>query len=179
MTLAYVLVVAAVLAIVFLLCILAWQKRQTSPDASLAPHIQPLDIEAFRNLIDPAEREYLRRRLPGPEFRDVQRKRLVAMAAYVRIVGQNAKLLVDIGNQALSAGDPQTAEAARQLANNAHTLQVNAFVALCWIRVAWLLPDYGRSPLAILHGYERLNGSAMLLGRLQNPSTPVRIAAIS
>lgn len=177
MTLAYVLVVAAVLAIVFLFWTV-WRK-QTSLQPSLPPRIQPLDLEAFRNLMDPAEREYLRRRLPAGEFREVQRKRLQAMAAYVKVAGQNAKLLVDIANQGLSASDPQTVEAARQLADNAHSLHLNSISAFYRIQLAWLWPDFDRAAVVILTSYERLNGSAMLLGRLQNPSAPVRISAAS
>jgi hypothetical protein len=179
MTLAYFLVVAAVLAVVSLFYLGISQNFQVRSDANLAPRIQPIDIEAFRNLMDPAEREYLRRRLPGGEFREVQRRRLVAMAAYVRTASQNATILIDIGNQSLSASDPQTAEAGRQLADNAHTLQVNATYALFRIWAAWPWPDFDRPTITILNSYERLNGSAMLLGRLQNPSAPVRISATS
>jgi hypothetical protein len=179
MTLAYFLVVAAVLAVVSLFYLGISQNFQVRSDANLAPRIQPIDIEAFRNLMDPAEREYLRRRLPGGEFREVQRRRLVAMAAYVRTASENATILIDIGNQSLSASDPQTAEAGRQLADNAHTLQVNATYALFRIWAAWLWPHFDRPTITILNSYERLNGSAMLLGRLQNPSAPVRISATS
>jgi hypothetical protein len=179
MTLAYLLVIAAVLAVSYLIFITKQRTLQVRADASLAPRIQPLDIEAFRNLIDPAEREYLRSRLPGPEFRAVQRKRLRAMAAYVKTAGRNAELLIDIGEGALSASDPQAAQAARQLIDNALFLRRNARFALYRIRIALAWPDSGRAAVAILHGYERLNGSAMLLGRLQNPSAPVRISATS
>ena len=68
MTLAYLLVIAAVLAVSYLIFITNQRTLQVRSDASLAPRIQPIDIEAFRNLIDPAEREYLRRRLPGPRI---------------------------------------------------------------------------------------------------------------
>ncbi len=179
MTLAYFLVVAAVLAVVSLFYLGISQNFLVRSDATLAPRIQPIDIEAFRNLMDPAEREYLRSRLPGGEFREVQRRRLVAMAAYVWTARQNAKTLIDISEGALSATDPRTAEAARQLIDNAIWLRRNAFIASCRIWAMWLWPDSGQAAVAILHGYERLNGSAMLLGRLQNPSTPVRISATS
>ncbi len=179
MTLAYVLVIAAVLAVAYLVYAPISRRRQAPSDASLATRIQPLDIEAFRNLIDPAEREYLRHRLPGREFRKVQRQRLLAMAAYVRTAGENAEILIDISEEALSASDPRTAEAARQLVDNALFLRRNTRVVLCRIWFARLWPDFGRPAVAILHGYEQLNGSAMLLGRLQNPSTPVRISAMS
>jgi hypothetical protein len=148
-----------------------------SEGASLAGKIQPIDIAAFRNLIDPAEDDYLRRRLPPSEFRAVRRERLRAMAAYVQTAGRNAAILVRMGQSALPASDPQTSEAARQLVDNALLLRRNAAFALLRIYVAMAWPNSGLAATPILHGYERLNGAAMLLGRLQNPAVPVRISA--
>jgi len=45
-----------------------------------------------------------------------------------------------------------------------------------YIAMAW--PTSGLAAAPVLHSYEQLNGSAMLLGRLQNPAAPVRIAAM-
>ena len=137
----------------------------------------PLTSQAFRNLVDPAEDDYLRRRLPAAEFRLVQRQRLRAMAAYVQTAGRNAAVLVRIGQGALTAADVRTAEAARRLVDNALLLRRNAAFALLRIYVALAWPNSGLAVDPILHGYERLNGSAMLLGRLQNPAAPVRISA--
>jgi hypothetical protein len=177
MTLAIFLVIAAALALVFIFGISISRSLQISAGSSLATQIQPIDVEAFRNLIDPAEREYLRRRLPASEFRVVQRERLRAMASYVQAAARNAAVLVRIGQPALSSADPQTAEAARQMIDNALLLRRNAFYALCRIYAALAWPDSGLAAAPILHGYEQLNGSAMLLGRLQNPATPVRISS--
>jgi hypothetical protein len=111
------------------------------------------------------------------EFRHVRRQRLRAMAAYVQTAGRNAAILVRMGQSALSAADPRISEAARQLVDNALMLRRNAAFALVRIYVALAWPDSGLAATPILHGYERLNGSAMLLGRLQNPAAPVRISA--
>ncbi len=107
----------------------------------------------------------------------MRRERLRAMAAYVQIAGRNAAILVRMGQAALAAADAQTAEAARQLVDNALLLRRNAAFALLRIYVALAWPNSGLAATPILHGYERLNGSAMLLGRLQNPGGPVRISA--
>jgi hypothetical protein len=177
MTLAIILVIAAALALVFILGVTVTRSLQLSEGASLAGKIQPIDIAAFRNLIDPAEDDYLRRRLPPSEFRAVRRERLRAMAAYVQTAGRNAAILVRMGQSALPASDPQTSEAARQLVDNALLLRRNAAFALLRIYVAMAWPNSGLAATPILHGYERLNGAAMLLGRLQNPAVPVRISA--
>jgi hypothetical protein len=177
MTLAIVLVIAAALALIFILSVALSRSLQISAGASLAQQIQPIDVEAFRNLVDPAEDEYLRRRLRAAEFRLVRRERLRASAAYIQIAGRNAAVLVRMGQAALTASDADTAEAARRLIDNALLLRRNAAFALLRIYIALAWPNSGFAAAPILHGYERLNGSAMLLGRLQNPAAPVRISA--
>ncbi len=100
------------------------------------------------------------------------------MAAYVQAAGRNAAILVRIGQSALMSSDSHAVEAARQLIDNALLLRRNAAFALLRIYVALAWPDSGMAAAPILNGYERLNGSAMLLGRLQNPAAPVRISAM-
>jgi hypothetical protein len=177
MTLAIILVVAAALALVFILSVTLSRSLQVSTGAGLATQIQPIDVEAFRNLFDPVEDDYLRRRLPAAEFRLVRRERLRATAAYIRTAGRNAAVLVRMGQSALTASDATTAEAARQLVDNALLLRRNAAFALLRIYVALAWPNFDLTAEPVLHGYERLNHSAMLLGRLQNPAAPVRISA--
>jgi hypothetical protein len=181
MILAVLLVISAALALVFILSTVVRTtlsgSLQASAGTSLATQIRPIDVEAFRNLVDPAEDDYLRRRLPASEFRLVRRERLRAMAAYVHVAGKNAAVLARIGQAAMTAGDAPTAEAARQLVDNALLLRRNATFALLKIYVALAWPNSGLAAAPVLRGYERLSGSAMLLGRLQNPAVPVRISA--
>jgi hypothetical protein len=177
MTLAIILVIAAALALIFILGVAFSRSLQISAGASLANQIHPIDVEAFRTLVDPAEDDYLRRRLPAAEFRLVRRERLRAMAAYVQTAGRNAAVLVRMGQAALTSANPDTAEAARRLVDNALLLRRNAAFALLRIYLALAWPNSGLAATPILHGYEQLNGSAMLLGRLQNPAAPVRISA--
>jgi len=177
MTLAIIFVIAAALALVFILGVTVSRSLQISEGASLAGKIQPIDVDAFRNLIDPAEDDYLRRRLPASEFRVVRRQRLRAMAAYVQTAGRNAAVLVIMGQNALTSADAQTAEAARRLVDNALLLRRNAAFALVRIYIALAWPNSGLAAVPVLDGYLQLNGSAMLLGRLQNPAVPVRISA--
>ena len=177
MTLAIILVIAAAVGLVFILGITVTRSLRISENSSLSAKIQPIDVEAFRNLIDPAEDEYLRRRLTASEFRLVRRQRLRAMAAYVQTAGRNAAVLVLIGQSALTAPDAETAEAARRLVDNALLLRRNAAFALFRIYVALAWPNSGLAAVPVLHSYEQLNGTAMLLGRLQRPGAPLRISA--
>jgi hypothetical protein len=176
MTIAIILVVAAVLSLIFICRIALSRSLQISEGNGLAGQIQPVDVEAFRNLVNPAEEDYLRRRLPPSEFRLVRRQRLRATAAYVHTVGRNAAILVRIGQNALTSGDAETVEAARQLVDNALLMRRNTAFVLFRIYVALAWPNSGLAAAPFLHGYEQLSGSAMLLGRLQNPTVAVRIS---
>jgi hypothetical protein len=175
MTLAIILVIAAALALVVILRVALSRRLQVSAGHSLAGQIQPIDVMAFRNLVDPAEDEYLRRRLPAAEFRMVRRKRLRAMAAYVQTAANNAAVLVRIGQDASNLSDAHTLEAASRLVDDALLLRRNATFALVRIYIALALPNSGFGGAPVLESYEKLNGSAMLLGRLRNPAAPVRI----
>lgn len=177
MTLAIFIVTAAAIALAIILQIAVSRSLQTSRTAGLAARIQPIDVEAFRNLVNPAEDDYLRLRLPRPQFRHVRRQRLLAMAAYVKAAGRNADVLMRIGHAALASPDARAVQAAQQLVTEAVLLRRNATLSLAKIYVAMAWPNSGLVASRVADGYEHLNGSAMLLGRLQNPGVPVRLSA--
>ncbi|HUA14308.1 MAG TPA: hypothetical protein VMG31_03355 [Verrucomicrobiae bacterium] len=177
MTLAIVLVVIAVLALAVVLRIAVSHSLQITRRGHFSAQIEPIDIEAFRNLVSPAESEYLRRRLPAAEFRRVQRHRLQATARYVQAAARNASTLTRVGQSALASSDPQTVEAARQLVDNALLLRRNATIALIRIYFGMAWPNAELTATPLIDSYGRLSGAAMLLGRLQNPAAPVRISA--
>ena len=172
MNLALLLVVAALISLVVIVLV-----GRSQLHFSGATELQPVDVDAFRNLADPGETDYLRSRLPGREFRQVQRMRLRALAAYVEVVGRNAVVLIRVGQLAANSDHTETAEAARRLIDEALLLRRNAGFAMLRIYLGFLWPNAGFAATPILEGYERLSGSAMLLGRLQNPAAPVRISA--
>jgi hypothetical protein len=177
MTLTIVLVLAAAAALALILYTVAVRRGEIVSIARGAAQIQPVDIQAFRNLIDPAEDDYLRRHLAPKALRRVRRARLRAMAAYVSQAGRNAAVLARIGEGALDSNDAASREAAARLVNDALLLRRNAALTLLKIYVVLAWPNSSRGAVPVVEGYERLSGSAMLLGRLQSRGTAVRIAA--
>jgi hypothetical protein len=177
MNLAIVLVVVALLSLLVILRFGVLRNLRIAKHARVGVHLEPLDLEAFRVLADPDEDAYLRRALSGSEFRRVRRARLRAMLAYVQMAGRNAAALVLIGQKALSSTNAETAEAAMQLINQSLLLRRNAAFVLVKIHLALAWPYSPWAAAPILDRYRQLSGAAMLLGRLQNPATPVRISA--
>jgi hypothetical protein len=177
MNLAIVLVAAAVVALGIILRLAVTRSLQARENTGRVTTIRPIDIEAFRNLINPAEDDYLRRRLPPSQFRVVRRERLRAMAAYVQVAANNAAVLVRVGEGALAIGDPRVLSAAQQVVNDALLLRRNTTVALARIYLALAWPNSNFAAVRVVDRYEQLSGAAMLLGRLQNPTVPVRLSA--
>ena len=60
MNLAIILVIAAAVALGVILRLAITQSLQAKRNAKETPNIRPIDLQAFQNLIDPAEDEYLR-----------------------------------------------------------------------------------------------------------------------
>src|SRR5580693_8234783 len=178
MNLAIVLVITAAIALGIILRLAITRSLQAKASVGLAATVRPIDVEAFRNLINPAEDDYLRRRLPPAQFRVVRRERLRAMAAYVQVAARNALVLVSVGEIALVSDDPRIAGAAQRVVNDALLLRRNTTVALARIYLALAWPNSGFAAVRVVDRYEQLSGAAMLLGRLQNPTVPVRLSAL-
>jgi hypothetical protein len=78
----------------------------------LASKLKFIDVNAFRNLIDEGEEEFLRMRLPGPEFRSIQRERKLAAIEYIWCAAENAAMLIRLGEAAKQDPDPAVSAAA-------------------------------------------------------------------
>jgi len=186
-----ILIVAAMATLAFAAGLGVSRALRPASKADLEAQLEPIDVAAFRNLIDPAEDEYLRRHLSAAQFRVTQRSRLRARAAYVRVASRNAVVLIRMGQTALAASDAganhapanhapannDVREAALRLVNDAMLLRRNAGFALLRIYADMAWPNRSTATSGILDRYQRVSDSAMLLGRLRSPGVAVRVTA--
>lgn len=138
-------------------------------------HLHPVDVEAFRNLIDPAEEDFLRRRLPPADFRRIQRARLGAAREYIAGAARNARILLELAASARQSADPEVVEMAQTLIDEATQLRLYAFRAIPRIYFAMLFPSQGTSLIRVADGYERMTAKLVSLGR-QYPAGRVTAA---
>ena len=167
----------ALLAVLFFLGAARGRSTSVNNLSELPGQTRPVDIAAFRNLVDPAEREYLRRGLPAATFRRVQRERMRAALAYVRTAASNAAVLLRLGEAARASEDPLIAGAGQGLVNQALRLRLYALLAESKIYAGILIPGLNISPAGISDSYENLTGLVGRLGRLQHFPQTARIAA--
>jgi hypothetical protein len=131
-----------------------------------------LDIEAFRNLVDPAEEAFLRDNLPPKKFREIKRQRARAALLYAWEAGRAATALARIGQAARQSSDPEIAASGIQLSENAFRLRLQTIGASMYLLIEILLPDLQtRSIPPLVDQYRR---AAETLFRLGSFSSGVR-----
>lgn len=125
--------------------------------------LHPVDVEAFRNLIDPQEEEYLRARLKPSEFRRIQRQRLAAAVEYVHGASRNAGILLHMADAARHSTDSAVVESAEILIEQATQLRLYAYQAIPRLYFAMAFPGWRVSPLRVAEGYEKMTRQAVSL----------------
>lgn len=173
----FILVLVGVLAVLFFVYAARGRSVSVRNLSDLSGRTRPVDIAAFRNLVDPEEEDYLRERLPAKEFRLVQRERMRAALEYVQCVAGNAAVLLRLGEAARQSEDVDVAAAGQELVNHALRVRLYALLAEGRLYVAILLPSVHISPAGVSDSYESLTGLVGRLGRLQRYAQTTRITA--
>jgi hypothetical protein len=170
MTASLILVLFASVALVFFLLRMRGYGVAPVDSSNLGDRLRSVDLDAFRNLVDPDEEQFLRSHLPPSEFRAVQRQRLRAAVDYVAGVSHNAALLLHLGQGARRSPDALVAEAGRQLVDDAARLRLYSLVATSKLYAQMAFPGTVLEPAGIVDYYQSMSHRAALLGRLQNPA---------
>ena len=126
MMIALILVLVSLCALVFLTRLVKGRNVVVAYDA-LEKSIHPVDIAAFRNLIDPQEQDFLRANLAAKDFKAIHRERLLAAVDYISGASQNAAALLRMGELARRSPDPAVAEAGEKLLHNALQFRFTAY----------------------------------------------------
>lgn len=169
MAIVLVIAIAALLAAVFFLRISRGHAEAISNLDELNGRTQPIDIQAFRNLVDPAETEFLRRNLPARDFRSVHRERTYAAAEYVQRIAHNAAILLRLGQAARTNPDPEIARAAQAMVERALAVRMLSMQVLIKLHIQTVL-GVDLLSLDLFDRYGRLTESVALFTRLQRPA---------
>jgi hypothetical protein len=167
MTLPLIFLGFGILALIFIVVLAKGQLSSGDNLGELASRLRPIDVEAFRNLIDEGEENFLRERLTAREFRSIYRERMLAAAEYVWCASQNAGILTRLAEAARQDPDPATTAAAEKLLDNALRLRLYAFQVVPRLYLAALLPWTGCKPIFAADTYDTITRQFVMLGCLQ------------
>jgi hypothetical protein len=128
-----------------------------------------LDIDAFRNLVDPEEDVFLRSSLPADQFRTIKRERAWAALAYVRTLSHIALEFSRFGHAMRSSPDPTLAELGRHMVSSAVYLRLRALEASGRLLIAATFPDLPqRCPHSLFEQYARATSLLLRYGKLDH-----------
>ncbi len=130
---------------------------------------RPVDLEAFQNLLDPAEDEFLRAMLPPAVFRRVQRERLRAAIGYVERSAANAAVLLRIG-EALGKEEPAVAAIGREIVTAALRLRMYAILVIMILHLRVWMPSVNAPVREVSTRYEELRNQFGRLARTRRPA---------
>ncbi len=130
---------------------------------------RPVDLAAFRNLMDPAEEEFLRSLLPPAVFHRVQRERLRAAIGYVERSAANAAVLLRIG-EAMSKEEPAVAAIGREMVNAALRLRAYAILVIMILHLRVVMPSVSAPAHEVSTRYEELRSQFGRLARTRRPA---------
>ncbi len=115
-----------------------------------------VDPAVFRLLLDPAEERFLRGAFPPREFRALQRRRMALALHAIRLAGDNAAMLMKLGQLAKSEANSALTREAEDLIYGALRLRVNLLLVQPCLCLKWLLPGWTGAFPAIQIPYEEL-----------------------
>jgi len=175
---AYVLVAVALVVLLLLLYLEGGHLSSVRHIEDLAGQTRPVDIEAFRNLLDPKEDDFLRMNLRPSDFRVAQRERARSAVDYIRNTSHNAACLTRLGEAAAKSPDPRVAKAGRELVDTALRLRTLAILATLQLYLRMATPAAQFSYGKLADNYQHLSSLAGQVALLQDPTEASKLSAL-
>ena len=132
-------------------------RRRPASWEVLERRLVPVDIDSFRNLIDPRQEQFLRMRLNRAQLRRVQRARRGATIHYLRCIAHNAAVLIQAGEAARSSPDAAVARSGAELVSTAISARLYSLAALARLYAGNIFPGVPLSCGDVLEIYEKLS----------------------
>ena len=108
--------------------------------------LRPMDLEAFLNLVDPAEDEFLERELPRHQLSRIRKERLRAVLEYLGRARHNAAILLRMGEATQHSPERELAMQGVQLVSAALRFRSYAMLLTLKTHISLLA---GGSPVQI------------------------------
>ena len=140
----------------------------------LAGRTRPVDLEAFRNLVDPREEDFLRANLLPREFRAIQRERMRAAVDYIRNTPTTRPSCCAWARPQAAAPIPASRKPGGELIDSALRLRAYALLSSALLYVRLVLPESRLSYGTLADNYQHLSALASQLALMQHPTQAAR-----
>ncbi|HEY6248975.1 MAG TPA: hypothetical protein VI685_03385 [Candidatus Angelobacter sp.] len=158
-------IVFALLALTLFYVTVRSRRKQTAE--------KPLDLSAFRTLMDRDDEAFLREKLPRAEFIHQKRLKIRVTWKYVRRIADNSAVFMRQASEERTNSDQTVAETAQQIGEQAAQLRLNCLAAFAKLTVEFAIPSVQLTPAMLAPKYETLKQN---LSRL-HPQQPAPLAS--
>ena len=157
-----VIVVALALCAVVLFYMAVRSRRK---QAGVAIH--PVDLKAFRTLMDRDDELFLRASLPRGKFFHLKRERIRVTLGYVSRIAANASAVVRMSEASRLSPMPEVAAAATQVMELATQIRMQCILAMTKLSLEYAIPSLQFTPAMLVPKYQTLRDNWSRLGDLQ------------
>lgn len=165
-------VIALALGAVGLFYVAVRSRRKQSRET-----VRPVDLKAFRTLLDRDDEMFLKSRLPRARFARLKRERVSVTMRYVGRIANNASIVMRMSEGARLNADPEIAQTAAQIIEMASQVRLQCLVAFAKLSVEFAIPSLQFTPAMLAPEYQKLRENVVRLGKLQSPEmAPLPIA---
>lgn len=166
-----------VIVIAFALCAIVLFYMVVRSRRRQAGHgVRPVDLAAFRTLMDRDDELFLRRKLPRSKFSHLKRQRIRVTFRYVTRIASNASSVMRMGEAERSNPVPEVAGAAAQVTELATQIRLQCLVAISKLALEYALPSLQFTPGMLAPKYQSLRDSVSRLGDLTHKPVPLAAA---
>lgn len=170
MTTPLIFVIVACLSLLLIVYLVRTHTKVGGDLDELAAQLRPIDVNAFRNLIDEREETFLREYLTAGEFRSIHRERMLAATEYLWGAARNAGILIQLAEAGKADADPTVAAAADSLLENALRFRLYAFQVVPRLYLSALVPYVSHAPQAVAEQYDLMSRQMVMLQCLRAPA---------
>jgi len=129
--------------------------------------IRPVDLKAFRTLMDRDDELFLRSRLPRGKFFRVKRQRIHVTLRYVARIAANASAVLRMTEASRQSATPEVATAAAQVMELATQIRLQCILAMTKLALEYAIPSLQFTPAMLVPKYQSLRDNWSRLGDLQ------------
>ena len=146
----------AFLALVFAYALLRDGHAELRNEQDWEERKHAIDVQIFRILLDRREEAQLRSCLSQDQFVTFQRRRIRLALRMIRLVDENAGMLMGLGRVARMKDDPALTQKVDELIATAFQLRLNLLLARLCLYLKWLFPSWPVSLPAFDVRYQHL-----------------------
>jgi hypothetical protein len=132
--------------------------------------IRPVDLQAFRTLMDRNDEAFMRDKLPRGKFFSLKRQRIRVTLHYVARIAANASAVMRMGEAARLSSIPEVANTAAYVMELATQIRLQCLLAIAKLSLEYMMPSLQLTPGMLVPKYQTLRDNVSRLGDLQAQS---------